>query len=108
MSLIGMSPRRISQDGEPLGYDFKKNDWVFFMFGAGNRDLEFLVTPDIFDFSRNTGPAIPFGASPHFCAGAAASRILISEVALPKLFKAFPNLELTDEVNLVGLSLARW
>ena len=102
MSPIGMSPRRISQDCEVLGYDFKKNDRVFFMFGAANRDLEFLVTPDIFDFSRNTGPAIPFGANPHFCAGAAASRVLISEVALPQLFKAFPNLELTDEVNLGG------
>ena len=100
-----MSPRRISQDCEVLGYDFKKNDRVFFMFGAGNRALAFLVTPEIFDFNRNTGSAIPFGASPHFCAGAAASRILISEVALPKLFKAFPNLELTDEVNLGGAFL---
>ena len=97
-----MSPRRISQDCELLGHDFKKNDRVFFMFGAGNRDLAFLVTPEIFDFSRNTGSAIPFGASPHFCAGAAVSRILISEVALPKLFKAFSNLELTDEVKWRG------
>ena len=29
MSPIGMSPRRISQDCEVLGYDFKKNDRVF-------------------------------------------------------------------------------
>ena len=109
MSPLGMSPRRISQDCEVLGYDFKKNDRVFFMFGAGNRDLAFSVTPEFFDLSRNTGSAIPFGASPHFCAGAAASRILISEVALPKLFKAFPNLELTDEVKLGGrLSVAHW
>ena len=78
------------------------------MFGAGNRDLEFLVMPEIFDFSRNTGSTIPFGASPHFCAGAAASRILISEVALPKLFKAFPNLELIGEVIFFGGALARW
>ena len=110
MSPIGLSPRRISQDCEVLGYDFKKNDRVFFMFGAANRDPAFFVAPEIFDVSRNTGSAIPFGAGPHFCAGAAASRILISEVALPKLFKAFPNLELTDEVKLGGgrLSVARW
>ena len=89
-------PRRISQDYEVLGYDFKKNDRVFLMFGAANKDPAFFVVPETFDVSRNTGSAISFGASPHFCVGAAASRILISEVALPKLFKAFPNLELTD------------
>ena len=72
------------------------------MFGAANRNLEFFVAPEIFDVSRNNGSAIPFGAGPHFCAGAAASRVLISEVALPQLFKAFPNLELTDEVKWGG------
>ena len=99
MSPIGMSPRGISQDGEVLGYDYKKNDRVFFMFGAVNKDSAFFVAPKIFDVSRNTGFAIPFGAGLHFCAGAAASRVLISEVALPQLFKAFPILELTDEVK---------
>ena len=62
------------------------------------------VAPEIFDISHNTASAIPFGAGPHFCAGAAASRVLISEVALPQLFKAFPNLELTDEVKWGGVS----
>ena len=55
--------------------------------------------------ASNTSTSIPFGAGPHFCAGAAASRVLISELALPQLFKAFPNLELTDEVNLGGAFL---
>ena len=64
-----MSPRRISQDCEVLGYDFKKNDRVFFVFDAANRNSEFFVTPEIFDVSRNTGSAIPFGASPHFVRG---------------------------------------
>ena len=102
MSLIGMSPRRISEDGEVLGYDFKKNDRVFLMFGAANRDPAFFVAPEIFDVSRNTGSAISFRAGPHFCAGAAASRALIFEVTLPQLCKAFPNLELTDEVKWGG------
>lgn len=69
-------------------------------------DPAFFVMPKIFDVSRNTGPDIPFGAGPHFCAGAAASRVLISEVALPQLFKASPNLELTDEVQWGGLGLS--
>ena len=52
--------------------------------------------------ASNTGSTIPFGAGPHFCAGAAASRALIFEVTLPQLCKAFPNLELTDEVKWGG------
>ena len=97
-----MSPRRISQNCKVLGYDFKKNDRVFLMFGAANRDPAFFVAPETFDLNRDTGPAIPFGAGPHFCAGAAASRVLISEIALPQLFNAFPNLELINEVKWGG------
>ncbi|MEM1315534.1 MAG: cytochrome P450, partial [Pseudomonadota bacterium] len=40
---------------------------------------------------------ISFGAGPHFCAGAWASRCLIGEVALPMLFEALPGLELDPE-----------
>ena len=98
MSPIGMSPRRITHDCDVLGYNFKKNDRVFFMFGAANRDPEVFSAPEFYDINRDTGPAIPFGAGPHFCAGAAASRVLISEIALPQLFNAFPDLELADKV----------
>ncbi len=102
MSPIGMSPRQISGDCTVLGYDFKQNDRVFFMFGAANRDSSVFEVPDMYDLNRDTGPAIPFGAGPHFCAGAAASRVLIAEVALPKLFAGFPDLELTEAVRWGG------
>ena len=102
MSPIGISPRQISGDCTVLGYDFKQNDRVFFMFGAANRDSSVFEVPDMYDLNRDTGPAIPFGAGPHFCAGAAASRVLIAEVALPKLFAGFPDLELTEAVRWGG------
>ena len=102
MSPIGMSPRQISVDRTVLGYDFKQNDRVFFMFGAANRDSSVFEVPDMYDLNRDTGPAIPFGAGPHFCAGAAASRVLIAEVALPQLFAGFPDLELTEAVRWGG------
>ena len=102
MSPIGMSPRQISGDCTVLGYDFKQNDRVFFMFGAANRDSSVFEVPDMYDLNRDTGPAIPFGAGPHFCAGAAASRVLIAEVALPQLFAGFPDLELTEAVRWGG------
>ena len=46
--------------------------------------------------------AISFGAGPHFCAGAWASRCLIAEVALPMLFDRFPGIALAGEVPFGG------
>ncbi len=62
------------------------------MFGSANRDESIFSDPDRFDITRDTSKAISFGAGPHFCAGAAASRTLIAEVALPMLFNRFPNM----------------
>ena len=72
------------------------------MFGSGNRDESVYDQPDVFDITRNTSKAISFGAGPHFCAGAAASRSLIADVALPKLFKRFPNMTLQGSVEIGG------
>ena len=42
------------------------------------------------------------GAGPHFCAGAAASRVLIADIALPRLFQRFPDLRIDGEVTFGG------
>ena len=102
MSPIGMSPRQVTEDQSILGYNFKKDDRVFFMFGAANRDPRVFVNPDEYDLTREIGQSIHFGAGPHFCAGAAASSVLITKVALPLLFKAFPNMELRNPVAWGG------
>ena len=72
------------------------------MFGSGNRDASVFNNADDFDVSRDTSKAISFGAGPHFCAGAAASRVLIADVALPKLFDRFPGMQLDGEVVFEG------
>ena len=102
MSPIGMSPRQMTRDCSILGYNFKKNDRVFLMYSAANRDSSVFEDPSLYDVHRNTGLAIPFGAGPHFCAGAAASKALIAGVALPKLFTAFPAMKLTLPVKWGG------
>ena len=102
MSPIGMSPRQMTRDCSILGYNFKKNDRVFLMYGAANRDSSVFDDPGIYNVHRKTGLAIPFGAGPHFCAGAAASKALIAGVALPKLFTAFPAMKLTVPVEWGG------
>lgn len=102
ISPIGMSPRRVAKNGEACGVSFEKDELIFFMFGAACRDIKYFSDPDVFDIARDTGPAIPFGAGPHFCAGAAASRTLIAGHALPMLFDQLPGLTLADTVPFAG------
>lgn len=102
MSPIGMSPRRIAKDFEWNGIAFQTDDRAFLMFGSANRDASVFAHADEFDVTRNTSKAISFGAGPHFCAGAAASRMLIGEVALPMLFERFPNIALNGDVPFGG------
>ena len=102
MSPIGMSPRRIARAFEWNGHNFEKESRAFLMFGSGNRDETVFSSAKHFDITRDTTKAISFGAGPHFCAGAAASRVLIADVALPKLFARFPNIKLDGEVQFKG------
>lgn len=97
-----MSPRRVARVDTVDGVTFEPEERVFLMFSSANRDEDHFSDPDIFDISRNTSAAIAFGAGPHFCAGAAASRCLIVDVALPMLFERFPNLRLDGETEVVG------
>lgn len=101
-SPIGMSPRRIAQSHLFKGLHFEPESRAFLMFGSANRDEAVFDHADRFDVSRDTSPAISFGAGPHFCAGASASRVLIAEVALPKLFNKFPDIAIDGEVAFSG------
>ncbi|MEE3256778.1 MAG: cytochrome P450, partial [Actinomycetota bacterium] len=67
---------------------------VFFMFSSANRDENYFDNPDVFDVTRDTSAALTFGAGPHFCAGAAASRSLVGDVALPRIFERLEQLRL--------------
>jgi cytochrome P450 len=73
---------------------------VFLMFGSANRDEAHFADPDTFDISRNNRASMPFGAGPHFCAGAAASHTLVAEVALPMIFDRLSGLELVDAASV--------
>jgi len=96
ISPIGMSPRRVAQDYELDGVHFEPEDRAFLMFGSANRDEAVFENADRFEVTRDTGPSVAFGAGPHFCAGAWASRALIAEVALPEVFSRLANLRLDD------------
>jgi hypothetical protein len=105
ISPIAMSPRRVAQRYTADGVTLEPEDRVFFMFGSANRDEAFFDDPDRFDLGRtNSGAHIAFGAGPHYCAGAAASKALIAEVALPALFDRLAGLRLAPgaEVRFGG------
>lgn len=102
ISPIGMSPRRVAQRYVLNGVTLEPEDRVFLMFGSGNRDESVFDRPDVFDPEQDCSAAISFGAGPHFCAGAWASRALIGDVALPMLFERFPDLRLNGEVRFGG------
>lgn len=102
MSPIGMSPREIARPEHVLDYQFEVGQRVFFMFGAANRDPRVFSDPDLFVITRDTRKSISFGAGPHFCAGAAASRVLVAEVAIPALLDRFPRMRLAGDVPFGG------
>ncbi|MEM1160937.1 MAG: cytochrome P450 [Pseudomonadota bacterium] len=101
-SPIGMSPRRVARPHTHGTFAFKPDDRAFFMFGSANRDEAYFDDPDTFDISRDSSKHIAFGAGPHFCAGAAASRALIADVALPMAFDALPGMRLRGPARMRG------
>ena len=94
ISPIGMSPRRIAEEHTYGGVRFDPEDRVFLMFSSANRDESHFDHGDQFDITRDTGASLHFGAGPHFCAGAAASRSLVGEVAIPRIFERMGKLAL--------------
>lgn len=105
ISPIGMSPRRIAKPYEIDGIRLDPEDRVFFMFGSANRDETHHFEPDRFDLDRDLSKSIAFGAGPHFCAGAWASKALVANVALPSLFARLRNLRLADDETV---SIGGW
>ena len=97
MAPIGMSPRRIAHDATINGITFLEDSRAFFMFSAANRDPWHFDKADRFDITRSTKKHIAFGAGPHFCAGAFASRALVAHVALPMIFDRLPSLRLDPD-----------
>ncbi len=100
ISPIGMSPRRVATAHTYRDIDFEPEDRVFFMFGSANRDEIVFDNADCFEVGRDTQKSIPFGAGPHFCAGAWASRSLVAEVALPSLFARLEGLSIEQDATI--------
>jgi cytochrome P450 len=97
ISPIGMSPRRVAKPWTVRDVAFEAEERVFLMFGSANRDEKHFARPDEFDVRRDTSKSIAFGAGPHFCAGAWASRAMVADVALPAIFRRLKGLRLVED-----------
>jgi cytochrome P450 len=102
ISPIGMSPRRIAKSWRIRDVEFEPEERVFLMFGSANRDEKHFDNAEAFDISRDASKSIAFGAGPHFCAGAWASRAMVADVALPAIFARLKNLRLVEEPRIGG------
>jgi hypothetical protein len=100
ISPIGMSPRRIAKPHRVRDIDFETDDRIFFLYSSANRDEKHFEKPDVFDIRRDVSKSIAFGAGPHFCAGAFASRAMIADVALPTIFARLQNLRLAGDEDV--------
>ncbi len=76
------------------GHSLRAGDQIALVLGAAGRDPDVYPDPHTFDPSR-TGPAhLAFGGGLHFCVGAPLARLEM-QIALPMLWAALPNLQLT-------------
>jgi cytochrome P450 len=97
ISPIGMSPRRIAKPFAIGDISLAPEDRIFFMFGSANRDEAHFDRAEAFDITRDVSKSIAFGAGPHFCAGAWASRAMVADVALPTIFSRLHGLRLRED-----------
>jgi cytochrome P450 len=85
--------RWAAADTDILGVPVAKGSTVLVLMGAANRDPRRFRDPDVFDAARPDNQHLAFSAGPHYCLGAALSR-LEGQLALPRLLDRFPDLTL--------------
>ena len=90
--------RRVVEDHEFHGAQLQKDDAVFLMILAANRDPQVFSNPDLIDVERNPNPHLTFGLGHHYCLGAPLAK-LETRIALPALWSRFPNIQLRGEVK---------
>jgi cytochrome P450 len=89
-------PRLAAVDTEVAGVPIPAGSQVLLMIGAANRDPAQFDAPDFLDLHTRRSPGhIAFGHGPHFCVGAALSR-LEAEIAFNQLLDRFSAIALRD------------
>ena len=88
-------PRITTTDVEIAGTPISAGQLVFVSLPAGNRDPDFIGTPEVLDIRRGAPGRLAFGHGVHHCLGAPLARMEM-RIAFPALLRRFPNLALAE------------
>jgi cytochrome P450 len=88
---VQLTNRTAAEDAEIAGVPVRQWQTVTLMLGAANRDPRHFDEPDRVDVTRAESRHLGFGLGPHFCLGAALTR-LEATVALRTLVRRFPDM----------------
>jgi len=86
-------PRRASRDTIVGGQRVAAGDLLVVSLPAASHDPDLVAEPDLLDITRSAPSHIAFGHGIHHCLGAPLARLEMT-IALPALFRRFPDLAL--------------
>jgi cytochrome P450 len=89
-------PRIATTDVEVAGVTIPAGALVFPSMPSGNRDADFIGSPDVLDIRRGAPGHLAFGHGVHHCLGAPLARMEM-RIAFPALLRRFPNLALAED-----------
>jgi cytochrome P450 len=69
---------------------------VFVSLPSGNRDPDFIGSPEVLDIRRGAPGHLAFGHGVHHCLGAPLARMEM-RIAFPALLRRFPTLALAED-----------
>ncbi|MFV8054328.1 cytochrome P450 [Mycobacterium sp. 48b] len=93
-------PRFTTTDVEVAGVRIAAGELVFASLPAGNRDPDFVDSPDVLDIRRGAPGHLAFGHGVHHCLGAPLARMEM-RIAIPALLRRFPTLALAEPFDAV-------
>jgi cytochrome P450 len=91
-------PRVTTTDVEVAGVKIPEGQMVFVSLPSGNRDPNFINTPEVFDIRRGAMGHLAFGHGVHHCLGAPLARLEM-RIAFPALLRRFPTLALAGDFD---------
>jgi cytochrome P450 len=89
-------PRITTTDVEIAGVPIPAGRLVFASLPSGNRDPEFIDSPEVLDIRRGAPGHLAFGHGVHHCLGAPLARMEM-RIAFPALLRRFPTLAMAED-----------
>lgn len=91
-------PRITTTEVEVAGVTIPAGKLVFPSMPSGNRDGDFIDSPEVLDITRGAPGHLAFGHGVHHCLGAPLARMEM-RIAFPALLRRFPNLTLAEDFS---------